>query len=365
MRLLVFGGTAFLSHEVCRLACEQGHDVSAIARGTADAPPVGVTWIRGDRRDPDVLQRIHSSRWDAVIDVGMEPGQVRQAARAMRGVTDRYVFISSISAYADRTNVDGAEMSEADSTLMEPLEAPEMAGPHDYGPAKVACEQHVVAAIGAERSLIVRPGLIGGPGDTSGRSAYWPQRFAQPANPSGAVVVPCEEDRDPWGHTQPLQLIDVRDAATFIVMAAEAGEASGAVDLVGPASTLGAALSAARDVAGAEISEPLGTTTAWLQSQGVQAWAGPYSLPLWLAGDESAYPMLQRRGARARELGLTTRDLRDTFADELGTLAADFLRQQPPSGLSDEEHRELVGQAATPSRPPDREYLLPARILLG
>ncbi|CAN5503449.1 hypothetical protein BH23ACT6_BH23ACT6_23550 [soil metagenome] len=188
-----------------------------------------------------------------------------------------------------------------------------MRGPEDYGPAKVACEQHVLRAFGTRRSVILRPGIIGGPGDSSGRSAYWPARFAMRSAREEPVLIPEELD-------QPVQLIDVRDVAEFVVTQTDADTNRTRV----PA------------------------TAAWLAEHGVNPWAGPRLLPLWLGTDLSTYPMMRRKGFRAAGLGLRTRIMEETFADELATLAPDYLGEDPPSGLSDGEHQKLLSLLAQP-----------------
>lgn len=357
MRILVLGGTVFLSREVCRVAAEAGHQVTALARGRSGAPPPGVPLVYGDRDDPQAYAEVSHDPWDAVVDVSYQPGQVALAARALVSSAERYVYVSSVSAYAltpvdssgavvsgtsEQDAADERRWTEGDTPLLAPLERERMREAEDYGPAKVACERVVLEIFGPGRAVVLRPGIIGGPADTSGRSAYWPARFASSGG-TAPVLVPQEGD-------QPVQLIDVRDVADFIVARAVAADVpDGAVDVVGPSTTLSQALDAAEDVArrgrgargrgeGARVSAP----TVWLREQGVSAWAGPQSMPLWLGGDESAYPMMRRSGAQARELGLTTRPLEDTFADELATLSADYLGADLRSGLTDRRHTELL-----------------------
>jgi 2'-hydroxyisoflavone reductase len=329
VRLLVLGGTGFLGATVCREARAAGHEVTAVARGVSGRVPEGVRWVQADRDREDALAEVRAEPWDAVVDVARQPHHVRRAVRDLAPVAGHYVFVSSGSAYAETPG----GRDEDDTPLLPALPADEMQGPQDYGPAKVAAEQLVVAAFGAERSLLVRAGLIGGPGDRSGRSGYWPWRLAHPGAPDGRVLVPDADD-------QPVQLVDVRDLATWVAHAAR-HRVAGAMDAVGPTTPLGDVLALARAVAGHR--GPLVPAPAtWLQEQGVQPWAGPRSLPLWLGGEPTAYALMQRTGARARAHGLATRPLAQTFADELATL------ERPPSGagLTDEEHRSLLDALA-------------------
>jgi nucleoside-diphosphate-sugar epimerase len=124
--------------------------------------------------------------WDAVVDVSRQPGQVRAAADSFSRQSASFVFISSVSAYRD-THIAGEDETAA---LLPPLESDVMESMQTYGEAKVACEQHVLASFGPSRSVIVRVGLIGGPGDIFDRSGYWPLRFARPAATDDGVLIP-------------------------------------------------------------------------------------------------------------------------------------------------------------------------------
>ncbi len=280
--------------------------------------------MRADRDADDALRDVATHEWDGVIDVARQPGQVRRAVRDLAEVVGHYVFLSSISAYAQ----DPGGSDEQNTPLLSALDGERMEGMADYGAAKVACEEHVTQTFGADRSLLVRAGLIGGRGDETGRSAYWPWRFARAVTSTSPVLIPDEPD-------QPVQLVDVRDLADFVVNAAQQ-RVGGAVDAVGPEHPLAEVLQTARSVAG--HSGPLQPApSSWLTDRGVAPWMGPRSLPLWLGGDDTAYPMMRRSGHLARAHGLSTRPLAQTFADELAALS-----DPPACGLSDEEQQALL-----------------------
>jgi 2'-hydroxyisoflavone reductase len=155
--------------------------------------------VPADRTRPDAYDLVRDREWDAVIDVSRQPGQVRTAVSAMSGVAvpsgraAHYLFVSSISVYADHRT----QGQDENIALLPPLAGEVMGSMAQYGEAKVACEQHVLRGFRADGALVARAGLIGGPGDWSGRTGYWPLRFAEPAVPDGSVLVPDAPDLPP------------------------------------------------------------------------------------------------------------------------------------------------------------------------
>jgi 2'-hydroxyisoflavone reductase len=330
--LLVLGGTAWLGREIAREAVARGHSVTCLARGEAGPTADDVRLVAADRDRPDAYDGVSGDRWDAVVDVARHPGHVRRAVVALEPVAERYLFISSANVYAGHRELGEDE----DAALLPPLGSDVMESMESYGEAKVACERAVLEGFGAGRALVARAGLIGGPGDGSGRSGYWPWRFAHPSNPERAVLVPDDPQ-------VPAAVIDVRDLAAWIVGCAEAGTA-GVFNTAGEPRPLADHLALARAVAG--HSGPLvPASPSWLAEHGVQSWMGPTSLPLWL-DDPDWYGMNAHSTARARAAGLTTRPLEQTLADTL-----DWERGRPDpgphgAGLSDEEERRLLALLA-------------------
>lgn len=332
MKLLVLGGTAFLGREVARAGLAAGHDVTCVARGESGPVADGARLVRADRAG-DGLGGVEDERWDAVVDVARDPGQVARAVAALRGRVGHWGFVSTGNVYADHS-VPGADES---TPLLEPLASGGDA-PDEYGAKKVACERNVVDGIGPDRVLVARAGLLGGPGDTSGRTGWFPWRFAHPAVPSstsspGEVLVP-----DALG--DPAQVLDARDLAAWLVRCGEAGT-SGVLDAVGPTTTLGGVLDAAREASGASDVAAVAADAAWLSEQGVEPWMGPRSLPLWLPFPEYA-GFAARVGDAARGLGLTTRPLVETLRD---TLAWEEVRPTDAprrTGLEDGDERDLL-----------------------
>lgn len=325
-RILLLGGTAWLGRELVRAGHDAGHEMAVLARGEAGAIPDGVTAFVADRQSPGAYADAASQSWDAVIDVTRHPGHARSAVAALGDSTAHWVYVSSCSVYADTTTQGVDESGE----LLPPLEADLMESMDDYGSAKVACERAVLDGVGAERALIARPSLIGGPADGSGRGGYWPLRFAHPAVP-GRVLVP---DAD-----TPVQLLDVRDLADWLVASA-AARTAGIMNVAGTTMPLTEHLSTARAVAGYS-GELVQRDAAWLEAHDVSPWAGPRSLPLWLP-DELA-GLNAHDTSRAREAGLVTRPLEQTLADMLAWELAEGAERPRRAGLTDDEERELLG----------------------
>ncbi|WP_300577705.1 NAD-dependent epimerase/dehydratase family protein [uncultured Nocardioides sp.] len=323
MRFLVLGGTVFLSRAVAVEAAARGHEVSVAARGASGSVPDGVRHVVLDRTE-EIPADLATEEFDAVVDVARTPSWVRRAVTAWPRA--HWTFVSTINVYADETTPGGtpASLPLVDA---QPEDVDLRAHPEAYGPMKVACEQLVRE--GAERAFVVRPGLIVGPGDPTGRFTYWPARLAD-VGPGEPVLA----GGDP---SDTVQVIDVRDLAAWIVTAAEAG-LTGDLDGVGPATALGDLL--------AEVAAGLGVEPRWtwasdavLEVHDVAPWMGPRSLPLWLP--RPAYDgMLAHDWSPSRNAGLTARPIAETARDTL-----EWLRATPDAvvtGLTREQEREVL-----------------------
>lgn len=321
MELLLLGGTAFLGRQVALSALADGHRVTCLARGSAP-PPEDVTFVRADRDEEEALTPVVGRRWDAVVDLTSQPGHARRAVRDLDAA--HWVFVSTANVYTPSPQVDRDE----DAPLVPALEAGTMTGPEDYGPAKVACERTYSGSGGT--ATLVRAGLIGGAGDTSGRSGYWPWRFAHPIGQDLRVAVPDDPDH-------PCALVDVRDIAAFVVTAA-VRRLDGAYNVTGPTVPLSDLLAAAAEVAGTGA-RPRAIPAARLAELGVNPWMGPRSMPLWI-DDPALRGFATLDTTRARADGLTTRPLAQTLRAALGH---EERRTGPrPTGLTDEEEREVL-----------------------
>ncbi len=324
MRFLILGGTQFLGRAIATHALASGHDVTCAARGISGAVPPGARLIPIDRDARDGLAPLAAETFDAVIDVSRHPGQVRTAIAALRHRAAHWTFISTLSVYADNATPG---QTEAAPLLAPTVRAVEHGTPETYGPAKVACEQ----AVGPD-AFIVRAGLIVGPQDPTGRFTYWPLRLAR----GGEVLVGGSPD-------DAVQLVDVRDLAQWIVLAAQTG-------LTGTFNATGPAIPRAQFLAACTGAAPCRFTwidRAFLEAHDVKRWSGPRALPMWLPLPEFA-GFNTRDIAPACAAGLAFRPLsetaRDTLAWAQGATAAS-------TGLTAAEEAELLAAWHSSHRP--------------
>jgi 2'-hydroxyisoflavone reductase len=303
LRILILGGTGFIGPYQVRRALERGHDVTVFNRGRRPMDwPGKVRELTGDRETGD-LKSLEQGEWDVCIDNPTSaPVWVRDAGKVLAGRVKQYLYISSISAYADTSKpgmredaplarYEGADvMKETHATLRADMSL--------YGPLKAACEAE------AERrfpgmTTVVRPGLIVGPGDDTDRFTYWPVRIAR----GGKVLAPPADD--------PVQFIDVRDLCEWIIGLAER-RAFGAYHAIGPARglTVAAFLEAIRRGVKADA-EFVHAPADFLRQQGVRPWA---DLPVWLPGQGGTAGFARMDPQRAIAAGLTFRPLEETAA---------------------------------------------------
>ncbi|QIX25321.1 epimerase [Nocardioides sp. JQ2195] len=328
MKLLVLGGTVFLSRAVAAEAVARGHEVTCACRGASGPVPEGARHVVLDRSAPDWGPLDVDA--DAVVDVARHPGRVRDAVA--RFPDAHWVFVSTVSVYSDDSVPGGTPDTVP---VHDPITTDEdlAENPSAYGPMKVACEQVVLD--GTRSPTIVRAGLIVGPGDPSGRFTYWPDRVAD----GGEVLAPGSPD-------DPVQLIDVRDLAAWIVTCAER-RTGGVLDGTGRATSRREFLD--------EVARGVGVQPRWtwvsqerLAEEGVAPWSGPRSLPLWVPLPEYAGHMSRDVDA-SYAAGLVTRPLADTARDTLA-----WLRATPGAtrtGLTQADEASLLSGRTEPGTP--------------
>ncbi|WP_232678472.1 NAD-dependent epimerase/dehydratase family protein [Nocardioides sp. R-C-SC26] len=313
MRLLILGGTVFLSRATAERATAAGHDVVCASRGATGSVPDGARHVVWDRSEvgPAPVEEVRAllGEVDAVIDVARHPGRVARAVAAWPEA--HWVFVSTVSVYADHA-VPGGRPDTTAELPPETDDAADLAEPDTYGAMKVACEQAVRA--GAASTAIVRPGLIVGPGDPSGRFSYWPERLATALGDSAEVL--CGSDPE-----APTQWVDVDDLAAWLVLLA-ADRTTGTFDAIGEPITRSTFIDGvARGVGGAP--RPVWAPSEWLTGQGVEFWAGEDALPMWLDGPEYA-GFLARDHRPAADAGLRCRPLAET-----AHATGEWLRRHP------------------------------------
>ena len=324
VKFLVLGGTAWLGREVSLAALRRGHDVTCLARGDSGDVAPGASLVAADRERHDAYENVKGDAWDAVVDVSWQPGFVRGAIDALAARVGVWIYVSSCSVYADTAAIGADETAE----VVAPITADE-ADISKYGEAKVACELAVASALQG-RAMIVRPGLIGGPGDTSDRSGAWVARAAR--DPDGPLLVPATPDA-------PTQVCDVRDLAAWLVDCA-ARRTTGTFNAVGPvvpfAEWLDMCRAAARHTGPLEMAD-----AAWLLERGVRQYMGPESLTMWIA-DVALHGFSTRSGAAAAAAGLEHRPRRDLIADVLQWERQQGLDRPREAGLSWKRENELL-----------------------
>lgn len=319
-RTLILGGTGWLSGRVAHHALATGGEVTCLARGHRPAP-VGTVLVPADRARPDAYDGLPGD-WDHVIDVSSTAAHVTAAVAALADRAARWTYVSSASVYADDTTPDADE-----SAPRHPPAAP--GDVDDYGAQKVAAEDAVTAAL-ADRALIVRPGLIAGPGDPSDRFGYWPAAFARALD--AEVLVPPRAGRD-------TQVIDVDDLAAYIVRSS----ATGPVTAVGHRHALAAVLDEARRAAG-HRGRVVEAEESRLLDADVAYWAGERSLPLWLPADMPGF--MSRSNARFLATGGTLRPLAETMTRMLADERVRGLDRPRRAGLTRQEEEALLAALA-------------------
>lgn len=324
LRILILGGTGFLGPAVIDSALARGHSVTTFNRGRREkyvGAHEGVEKLYGNRdpnkhagfklvdgkevddeTTPKGLSELAGKRWDAVVDTSAYyPRIAKASAEFLAKSVQHYVFISTLSVYAAN---DKPDMDESDPVgTLEDTTTEDMGSDGSrYGPLKALCEQAIEAAMPGRVSNL-RPGYIVGPKDTTDRFTYWPVRVAR----GGRMIVPGTPN-------DPVQIIDVRDLADFIITCCET-KAAGVMNTCGPAETLthadlmSACIAAAKSTKTATAAaEPIYMPWDWLASRG----AGPGVFPILLPPDGEFAGFHRRSAKKAIAAGLKFRPARET-----------------------------------------------------
>ena len=323
MRLLVLGGTRFVGRAVIDDALARGWHVTAVHRGVTGAAPPPVHTLIADRTDAEALSRaLGSATWDAVVDTWSgAPAVARVAAQLLRERAERYGYVSSRSVYEW-----GQHLNE---------QSPVVAGDPavtdgDYAAIKRGSELAVLESF--PDALLCRAGLILGPYEDVGRLPWWLDRIAR----GGRVLAPGRPQR-------PLQYVDVRDLATWLLDGVASG-LSGPVDVSSPSGhTSTEGLLTACRAATASDAEFVWVPEADLEAAGVQPWT---QLPCWVPETGDSAGFLESDTSRAIATGLRCRPVDETVADTWRWVQRDGMpapRPDRPVGLPPELERAVIG----------------------
>jgi 2'-hydroxyisoflavone reductase len=300
MKILILGGTKFLGRHLVDAALAAGHEVTLFNRGKTNPTLFSnIETIIGDREQD--IEKLSGREWDAVIDVaGYLPRSVRLSAQGLERAVKKYVFISSLSVYADFKKAGMDESYPVGKLEDESVE--EITG-ETYGPLKALCEKVVQETFGGDRPLIIRPGLIVGPYDPTDRFTYWPMRVKR----GGDMITPDKPQT-------PIQIIDVRDLAGFTITLIE-DNASGIYNATGPDRELmmGEFLDACKRVSGS-VAAFHWASREFLQEHEVQPWS---DMPVWIPDTEEDAGFSHVDVSKAVNAGLRFRPLEDTIRDTI------------------------------------------------
>lgn len=324
--ILVLGGTGFLGPHVVEYAKSRGHTITLFNRGkTRPNLFPDVEKLQGDRDGK--LDALKGRTWDAVVDTsGYVPRLVKMSAELLAPAVKQYIFISTISVYDDSHDEPGSDETAPLAKAPDPTSEEVK---RYYGALKALCELAAEAALPG-RVANIRPGLIVGPGDMTGRFTHWVTRTAD----GGEVLAPGDG-------TTPTQWIDGRDLGAWIVRVIEQGN-TGIYNALGPDRrvTMKEVLDTCNATGGNKATL---TWVPWdfLKKHDVAPWM---EMPMWIPLEE-----MKRFGtlsnARAIKAGLTFRPLAETAKDTLAwvdTVPEDKREAARSSGIKRDKELEIL-----------------------
>lgn len=328
--ILILGGTGFIGPHMVREALRRGHSVTLFNRGKTNAELFpDIETIIGDRDNG--LDGLKGRSWDVVIDnSGYVPRHVQDSARLLETKVEHYLFVSTVSVYADFSGAIDEDSPLA--TLAD--EQTEERTNQTYGPLKALCEQRAREEMGAQRTTVLRPTYICGPGDATDRFTWWPVRTAR----GGEMLWPGRPaDR--------IQIIDVRDFADFTLDCVERRTAGTYITATPENSyAIGDLLDDCRAISSASV-EPLWVSEEFaLEAQRnnpVRNWG---AFPVWHPQRGPNAMNAQLIAERARAAGLYNRPVRETARDTLAwwKTLPDSRTASLNGGLSPDYEAELI-----------------------
>jgi 2'-hydroxyisoflavone reductase len=329
MRILVLGGTVFLSRNVAETALAQGHSVTTFSRGVSGQPVRGARALTGDRTDPDSLRQLAGLEFDLVFDTAYYPDRVRLACELLEPNVGHYAFTSTINVFPgwpEEADYHSGSIFDGDPDTEGEYVPDDLPEGGAYGWRKVGAERAVLRSFGERRTSILRAGLIVGPHDGVGRLPWWLHRVAR----GGEVLAPGNPEDE-------LRMIDARDIAAFALL-----RPAGTFEVTGPA----------RQITRRQLFEHMRAVTRsdaefrwvpddYLIEAGVEGWT---ELPLWAPVKEA--PGLFAHDTRAAEAaGLACRSVRVTLRDVwewMNALPDGWQPAERTPGLAPDRERELL-----------------------
>lgn len=303
LRILILGGTSFLGPHQIAYAISRGHSITTFTRGKTK-PTIykdlfkNVEQLIGDRKND--LTALENGKWDVVIDnSGQNAEWTKKSASLLKDKADIYLYTSSTGVYYPYL---GSNIDEGTKLLLkepENVEDEEMKMEYWYGVMKANSEIETIKAFGQERSIIVRPTYMVGPGDKFDRFIYWPIRLAR----GGEIMVPGKNN-------DPVQYIDVRDVAEWMIRLAEE-KLNGIYNAVGPknSQTMSEFIDNAKEVFDVESTLIKIDDYKFLKENRV-----PHLIP-WLPLEGNNYGSARINNKKGVKNGLTFRDLKESIKD--------------------------------------------------
>jgi 2'-hydroxyisoflavone reductase len=328
--ILVLGGTGFIGPHIITTALARGHTVTMFNRGkTRPELFPEVEKLRGDRDGQ--LDALKNRKWDAVIDPsGYVPRIVKLSAELLAPSVKHYIFISSVSVYAPGAPVGADEAAPLEKLVDPTSEDIKGNGFKNYGALKALSEQAAEAAMPG-RVANIRPGLIIGPGDMTGRFTHWPTRLSE----GGEVLCPGDG-------TTPVQFIDGRDLADWLVHLVEHNTV-GVMNAIGPVKriTMKEVIDQTNAAVGGKAT-PVWVDWKFLEKHEAQPWA---ELPMWIPNEGEDAGFGTNSNARALAAGLEFRPVDDTAKDTLAwlqTLPEDKRQRARSSGIKRDKEDKIL-----------------------
>jgi len=331
LRILILGGTSFLGPHQIAYALDRGHSVSTFTRGKTK-PSIykdlfdKVEMLIGDREND--LSALETGTWDVVIDnSGRKTAWTKKTAALLKDRVGIYLYTSSTGVYYPYL---GKDIDEKTKVLLEEptnIVDEEIKMEYWYGVMKATSEVETIKAFGEERSIIVRPTYMMGPADKTDRFIYWPVRLAR----GGEIMVP--------GPNDPVQYIDVRDVAEWMIRLAEERKA-GTFNAVGPAraQTMIEFVKEAKQAFQIESRLLPIDDYDFLKENGVS-----YLIP-WIKPEGDNYGTARANNKKGIKAGLSYRDIKTSmremhqwwYSDALTDERRDKFEQKPNSVLLNE-----------------------------